>query len=372
MRVRTGWQRLGRALSWVLVVTSVLIVVTSVAGYAYVQHLDASISRLPATPPSDVVRPVETSAVNVLVAGVDTRDGQDPSFQGEGATHVTGSRPDSILLVHIAAAGPVTVLSFPRDSYVQIPAYVDASGHHAVSRHKLNYAGVGGPPLVVETIENLTGLRVDHYVQVDFAQFGAIVNALGGVEVCLTQPAHDSFSGIDLPAGTQTLTGAQALAFVRQRHGLPSDLTRINRQQRFASAILRKLSSSGTLLNPVRLDSVLTSLARSVTVDEQTSLDDLVQLGERFAALTPDQVTFETLPTTQLGYVTATDGEVVLLDGPASTKLFQALHDDRPPGTARPAPAAPVPSARAAAPVTAPAPVTSPSPLTAETANCGI
>ena len=235
--------------------------------------------------------------------------------------------------MHLSArSGDVSVLSFPRDSYVEIPAYVDpkTKQSYLARRDKLNSAfSEGGPALLVETIENLSGLRIDHFVDVDFSQFKDIVNALGGIEVCLTAPAYETNSGINLPAGRQVINGDQALAFVRQRYGLPAgDLDRINRQQRFLSSVIRKLSTTGVLLDPVKLNNFLTSVSKSITVDSSTTLDDLIQLGDRLQGLQASGVKFLTLPVQDAGYETAASGDVVLIDASKATALFQQLHDD--------------------------------------------
>ena len=318
----------------VAIVVSALIVFTSAGGYAYVRYLNNNINRVAVDGGSD--RPSDTSATNFLLAGSDTRDGQDPGYQGTGASEVTGERSDSVLLVHLAAkTNAVTVLSFPRDSYVDIPAYTDPSTHKTTAEHhdKLNSSfSEGGPSLLVQTIEKLSGLRVDHFIDVDFSQFKNIVNSLGGVEVCLTQKATDVETGINLPVGTYTINGDQALQFVRQRYNLPlGDLSRINRQQRLLSSIIRKLTSSGTLLNPDKLNGFLTSVSKSLTLDDNTDLEDLITLGTRVRGLQASGVQFLTLPYSELGHDFGGDiGDALVIDAPKATALFAALRNDTP------------------------------------------
>ena len=155
-------------------------------------------------------------------------------------------------------------------------AYVDKDGKSVAAREsKLNSAFFeGGPALLIETVEGLTGLSIDRYVQVDFDGFQTIVNRLDGVEVCLAEPAKEKDSGIDLPAGRQTIKGDQALAFVRQRKGLPNgDIDRIRRQQQFIGGIVRKVLSAGTLANPLRLNGVIDAATESLKVDDGRARD---------------------------------------------------------------------------------------------------
>lgn len=268
---------------------------------------------------------IDGSAQNILIVGNDDRDSATNAELAQlGTTRDGGSyNTDTMMLLHVPADGSkATVISFPRDSYVEIP------GH---GKNKLNSAypdGVndtqgttdqkkaGGAKLLKDTIENLTGLSIDHFVQVDLLGFYRISNAIGGVNVCLNQamgPAtyvgqlgtgYDSgyengqwvsdYSGINLKAGNNTIKGLQALAFVRQRHGLPGgDLDRIKRQQYFLSAVFRKLVSGGTLLNPIKLQNLLKAITSSLTMDE--NLDPL-KLAQQMQNLSAGNVTFTTIP----------------------------------------------------------------------------
>ncbi len=163
-----------------------------------------------------------------------------------------------MILAHLYGdSDQAEIVSLPRDSWVTIPEFIEPGTGKLVKEHeaKLNSAFErGGPALLIRTIEAMSGLRVDNYMQIDFDGFLSLVDALDGVEVCLSQPAKEDDSGIDLQAGRQTIKGFQALAFVRQRQKLPrGDLDRIERQQQFIGAIVRKTLSTGTLLNPFRL-----------------------------------------------------------------------------------------------------------------------
>jgi LCP family protein required for cell wall assembly len=239
---------------------------------------------------------------NILIVGNDDRDtATDAELRQLSSTRDGGSyNTDTIMLMHVPADGSkATVISFPRDSYVSIPDH---------GMNKLNAAyplGVQaasgdkavGARLLVKTIENLSGLKIDHYVQVDLLGFFRISNAIGGVTVCLNNAVKEPNSGIDLQQGNNVIEGTQALAFVRQRYGFPDgqgDLDRIKRQHYFLSAVFREMSSAHTLLNPFKLQKLLSAVTSSLTMD--SSLDPL-KLARQMQNLQAGNVAFTTLPT---------------------------------------------------------------------------
>lgn len=237
---------------------------------------------------------------NILVVGNDDRDtATNAELRQLGTTRDGGSyNTDTMMLMHLPANGQkATVISFPRDSYVAIPghgmaklnsAYVDGMQDHHGDK-------AAGARLLVQTIENLTGFTIDHFVQVDLLGFYRISNAIGGVQVNLCAAQHEQNSGINLPKGVSTIKGRQALAFVRQRYGLPGgDLDRIKRQQYFLSAAFRKVSSAGTLLNPFKLQKLLKAVSTSLQMDN--SLDPL-KLAAQFQDLSAGNLVFKTIPT---------------------------------------------------------------------------
>jgi LCP family protein required for cell wall assembly len=270
-----------------------------------------------------------------LLAGSDTRSISDgASFQSAStATAVTGERADTVMLVHLpAGSAKATIMSFPRDSYVTIPSYTSPSGKTtAAHQAKLNEAfALGGANLLVSTIEALTGLQVDHYLQVDFDGFRDIVDAVGGVTLCVGTTRRDTDSGDMLTAGVHAnVTGAVALAFVRDRKGLAAgDLARIQDQQYFLSQLLHKVLSAGTLTNPARLTSLLSAATAALTVDSDFGLAQFKALATHLSSLNPSRVTFVTLP------ITTADGRrtihglsqsVVLLDETKLPAAFAAL-----------------------------------------------
>jgi LCP family protein required for cell wall assembly len=228
------------------------------------------------------------------------------------------------MLLHVPGNGSkATVISFPRDSYVDIP------GH---GKNKLNSAypmGVAasngdksvGAQLLVTTLENLTGLKIDHFVQVDLLGFYRISNAIGGVTVCLNNAVKEANSGIDLKKGINVIKGTQALAFVRQRYGLPNgDLDRIKRQQYFLSAVFRKISSAGTLLNPFKLQNLLKAVTSSLQMDQ--SLNPL-KLAQQMQNLQAGNVHFTTIPTS--GFADTNVGSVVVVNTAAMPDFIASM-----------------------------------------------
>ena len=341
-------RRWARVLSWVAVSMSVVILGTSTALYVLVNKYDANIARIDVFGGSRAEAPAAAprDAQNILIVGSDSRGDTEAGgeFQGSGDTFVTGQRSDTVILAHLyGSSDKAQLVSFPRDSYVSIPAFTDPKTGKTTSarKGKLNSAfSTGGPPLLIATIENLTQIRVDHYMQVDFQGFQSMVDKLGGVEVCLSKPAKDKFSGIDLPAGRHKIGGRTALAFVRQRHGLAGgDIDRITRQQQFLGSMVRKVLSAGTLANPLKLTGFLDVATSSLQVDNDLTVGDLKDLAIRFRSFNAGGVSFATIPITDIAAYRNRES-VVLIDEEKSTALFDALRRDEAPDSPKPKPTA--------------------------------
>ena len=336
--------RLARALSMLAAVLSFAVFASAVSGYVLVKRYDGNISRLPDLELGQD-RPVDAprDAQNVLIVGSDSRGDLKPGegTQGRGKTFVTGQRSDTVILAHLYGdSDTAQLVSFPRDSWVTIPAHVDKGGRQVAARvSKLNSAFFeGGPALLIDTIEGLSGLSIDRYVQIDFDGFQTIVNRLDGVEVCLSKAAKETDSGIDLQAGRQTIKGPQALAFVRQRKGLPNqDIDRIRRQQQFIGGIVRKALSAGTLANPLRLNGVIDAATESLWVDDGTSFGDLQDLALRFRGFSSGGVIFTTVPIADQN-AKRQGQSVVLLDEAGLATLFGGIRRDIAPQTPDAAP----------------------------------
>jgi len=297
---RSAWARIVSAIAGLL---SVFVLATSALAYGYLHQLNGNITRANVFDTIGGQRPAKVSngTQNILLVGSDNRTGATKAQLAAANTTQDGGgvNTDTLILLHIPAGnGQVTMVSFPRDSWVAIPGHhmfkINGAFQEGESAHK-----GGGPALLVQTVENLAGIRIDHYIQVNFFQFIDITNALGGVQVCLSQPAKDGYSGINLPAGVQRINGAQALAFVRQRHGLAgADFSRIQRQQRFASAVVQKAKS---IRNPTTLNDLLQQVTQSLTVDSGESAQDLLALGNRLKNVNPASIHFTTIPTLDQG-----------------------------------------------------------------------
>ena len=286
---------------------------------------------------------VDGRDTNILLVGSDDRTNATPAELKELSTteQVTNST-DTMILVHIPADGrKATAVSFPRDSWVTIPG---CSGQHKLNSAYINGATDCGTTKavpdrgrqkLVETISELSGLKIDHYVEVDLLGFYRITKAVGGVQVCLNQAQKDPFSGIDLPKGVSTIEGKQALAFVRQRHGLPrGDLDRIVRQQYFMSAVFRKVTSLGVLTNPIKLKRLLDAVGSSMRMDADL---DPIQLAGQLRGLAAGNVTFTTIPTEGGGVRNGQD--VILVDESAIPRFFESVINPPKPKTAvKPAP----------------------------------
>ncbi|MDZ7576560.1 MAG: LCP family protein, partial [Candidatus Nanopelagicales bacterium] len=271
--------------------------------------------------------------VNILVVGSDDRSGLSRNQRSKLHTGQEdfGRHTDTILLVHLSAdLSNASVVSIPRDSLVTIPSHTSSEGE-PVPEHKgkVNSAfSTGGPSVTVKTVQAATGVTINHYVEVNFSGFLKMVDAVGGVDVCLKKPLVDQLAGLNLPAGNQTIRGRQALGYVRARH-IDNDFGRVQRQQTFIAAILQKLTQAGTLLNPVAMNSFVDAAVSSVTTDENLSVDVVAALAARMADVDLSAIKFTTVPVSDGNHFF--DGEsTVLWDAPAAKKMFDALAADQP------------------------------------------
>ena len=314
---------------------SVVVLASAGIGHAVVSSLDAGIARVDAF--KDMKnRPRAGHGMNVLLVGT---DGRDKVSEAERRRYRLGGQPchctDTIMIVHISDDRErATVVSLPRDSYAEVPAHIDTTtgqrhGPHPV---KLNAAyAEGGPQLTVATVEAMTRVKIDHYLEVDFTSFMRTVDVLGGVQVCTPTPLKDPYTGLDLAAGSHALNGGQALQYVRSRHlDGASDLGRMKRQQHFLAALIERASSSGVLLNPMRFRDVTRAVLGSVRADEGFGTDELLDLGRAMRSFSPSSSEFTTVPIGQMNYQVKGIGSTLKWDPVASGKLFQALRDDKP------------------------------------------
>jgi LCP family protein required for cell wall assembly len=315
-------QRRQRATLAMVGVMSALTLLVSGSAWMLTSYVSASLGRVNAgtsgTPPR--------GPINILVAGLDTRGGL--TRRQEVRLHVgntIGANSDTLMLVHIPADhASAQVVSLPRDSWVDIP------GH---GMNKINAAyGLGGPRLMVATVERATGMVVNDYVEVDFLGFVKVINALGGVNVCLPYAVDDPYSGLRMSAGMHHVDGTTALKFARDRHSFAlSDLARISDQQQLLSSLFTEATRAGLIANPIRLQRFLSSVTAAVTVDRGF---DVVRLAEELRGIRPSDVTFTTVPISSINYVTPTGESAVLWNRAQAAALFRWLKTDA--GTLRP------------------------------------
>ena len=254
-----------RILVLLLVVILTAGVLTALWADSKLQHVDA-LSDYPD-------KPGNTPGTVTLVVGTDSRAGLSEEEQAQLATgseqDAGGDRTDTMMLVYKPAdGGTPMIISIPRDLMVDIPEY---------GEYKINAAySLGGPKMLVQTLEGETGIRIDHYAEIGFGGFAGIVDAVGGIEMCLDEPIDDPDAGINLGAGCQTLAGPQALGFVRTRHGFAQqDLDRVQNQRKFLSALMSEVTKPSTLLNPFRMSRLVSDGAATIRVDEKDHIWDL-------------------------------------------------------------------------------------------------
>lgn len=339
---------------------ALLVITASGVGHAMVAGLNGAINRVDAFGGIQD-RPGGSKGTNFLLVGTDGRDGL--SAQEKKQYHLGGAPchcTDTIMLVHLSQDRQrASVVSIPRDTYVQLPDVgpaavlaerrgtvpphgratatatpTSAGGRPLVPTHpaKINEAYAdGGPKLTVSTVEKLTGVHIDHYLEVDFVSFMKTVDVLGGVPVCTTRPLKDSYSGLDLPVGTTTLDGGQALQYVRSRHiDADSDLGRMRRQQQFVSQVIHKITSGGTLTNPVKLEKVTGTVLGSVRADEGLRPTDLISLARSMKSFTSDSSEYASVPLSSLNYNVPGVGSTVRWDTAGAGRLWAAIRADQP------------------------------------------
>lgn len=318
-----------RVLRWTAVVTTVVLVAVTLGAYLEYRHLLGNIGREDVTGLLGKRPPKYNSALNILIIGSDSRAGSNVHY-GAG---VQGARSDTMMLMHISPRrNGATMLSFPRDSMVpQLACKGDGQGHPGQQAdntpEQLNATfNSGGAPCLWKTLEAITGVHIDHFVQLDFTGFQTMVNAVGGVNVCLPEAVHDPASKLNLSAGVHHVNGAQALAFVRLRHiGTGSDLQRIQRQQYFMAALAKEALSSNVLGDPAKLYALANAVTKSLTVDTQLSVSNMVQIAQSMRSTKAESVRFISVPTVP----DPNNPDRVDFDPTAATQLFNAIKFDQ-------------------------------------------
>ncbi len=274
-----------------------------------------SVNRIDALPPTSSVN---TSGKNVLIVGSDSRAGLTEEQQNELTTgSVEGDRTDAIMLLHIPTLGTPTLVSIPRDSWVPISGF---------GNDKINAAyALGGPELLITTVEEVTGLEITDFVAVGFAGIANTTDALGGVTLCPSQDFNDEFSGLNVTAGCQTMDGPTALAYVRMRYQDPrGDLGRVERQQEFVAAVGKKALSPLTWLLPWRAYPTAYAAGESLTVSRGTNIIDITRIGIAMGMISFGWGTSTTVPTEEGSF--EVDGQSALKwDSAQASELFTGL-----------------------------------------------
>lgn len=308
-RRRIGWKK-------PTAIAAVLFLVLPLMLYFWA---DSRLERIDAFPAANT-RPATTPGSDWLIVGSDSREGLSAKQRAKLRTgRATGQRTDTMMLLHIPdSGGGPTLVSLPRDSYVPIP------GH---SPNRLNAAfAFGGPQLLIQTVEDLTNIRIDHYAEIGFGGLFDLVNAVGGVNMCIDEARKDPKAGLDIKKGCQNLDGAEALGIARSRASTRGDLDRVSNQRELISSLMDKVTSPSTLLNPFRMFSVATKGAGAMAVDDGDHLIDLVRLA--WAAKGLGGGTTTTVPIGR-EFTAAGVGAVIEWDASRSRALFEALRQDR-------------------------------------------
>lgn len=273
-----------------------------------------SVTKVDALPASTV----SSSGTNYLLVGSDSRQGLSAADQKRLHTGSTeGQRTDTIMIMHVPLIGAPTLVSIPRDSWVGIPGYGQA---------KINSAfAMGGPQLLITTVEQATGLHIDHYVEIGFAGVANTTDALGGVKLCPKRRYKDVNSGLNVKKGCQIMDGADALAYVRMRYADPKgDLGRVKRQQEFISSVAKRTMSPLTWLLPWRAFGAASAAGGSLTVDEDTGILDEARLGVAMALISVGVGDSRTVPTVEGTYYVGGQ-DAVKWDTPKALKLFNSI-----------------------------------------------
>ncbi len=311
-RKRRNW--VGRVIG--LLVLLFILVLIFVPLYAW-----SKITKVDAMP--DGERPPETPGMTYLLVGSDSREGlsaEEKRRLGTGST--AGRRTDTIMLLHVPDSdGPPVLVSIPRDSYVPIP------GH---GKNKINAAfAFGGPKLLTKTVEDVSGLRMDAYVEIGFGGFVSVIDSVGGIKMCLPKAMKDKDAHINLPAGCQKLNGVNALGYVRARKSDPKgDLGRVERQREMVGAVGKEAVSWKTVVNPFRYYRVATSGASALSVDQDTGPIDLFRFARGMQSVAGGNGVTLTVPVADSNFSTK-NGSAVKWDTDKALALFEALKNDR-------------------------------------------
>jgi LCP family protein required for cell wall assembly len=318
-----------RALRWTAAGASgVLLSVAALGGYLYVRF-DRNIKSAPLLPNGvtqapEVPNEFGQTAMNILLLGNAGRVSAADCSLG-GACDDTATSADSMMVLHLSAdRSNMTVMSIPRDSIVDLPACAGES------RDLINASLVHGASCSVQTVHDLTGLTIDHFIEIDMAGVVTMSDAVGGVPVCVTNNVYDDYSHLKLPKGTSTIEGTQALAWIRTRHAFINEVYREQAQHMFLAALMRKLKDNASFTHITTLYSVADAATKSLTVDPAlSSVTDLLSLAQELGKTPTDRITFMSVPTVPYTGTNAAWQQQLQFDEPAADQMFGALKADR-------------------------------------------
>jgi LCP family protein required for cell wall assembly len=318
MRHRWQWIALG----------VVIVLALMAAGVVYLYYSTAGTIQAEVGGVQPVAR--DDDPFNALIVGSDSRAGLSEKEQlelGAGDDGITGERADTLILAHVdPATNRVTMVQFPRDLWVQVPGE---------GRNRINSALLGGKSVLVRTVEDLTGLGINHYVQLNIAGFRDLVNAIDGVDVCIPEPIEfDANTGLEVKEpGMVHFNGNKALRFVRARHPFAEgDLARIQNQQKFIAAAIDKVTSVGTIIDPGRIRALMRTAGDNLRIDRGTDPFELYRLGQRFRTFDPRRYEAYTAP--NLGPQTVRGLDVIVPDHRAMRVMFDAIRANESPAEA--------------------------------------
>jgi LCP family protein required for cell wall assembly len=321
-RKRRRRRRVRAVLVSMLVMILSLILLAAVGVWWFIDHYASKVDRIENVFPATANQPPRGKGTNFVLVGLDSRADMPTTGRGaKGPLWQEGAqRSDATMLLHISAnREQVYVVAIPRDSWVTIPGRGDAKINAAFSW--------GGPPMLIDTVQQLTQVRVDHFAAIDWDGFKRLTDALGGVDVEIAQDIPQDGDARGWTAGTHHMNGEDALMYVRERKGLPrGDLDRVERQQNFMRSVMEKLLSKGTLDDPLGLPDLLDALTSSISVDDRMSNGDLRDLVWSMRRVHGDDVTFMTAPVSELKTIQGQDAAVLAPE--QSAFLWQTLRED--------------------------------------------
>ncbi|WP_018653474.1 LCP family protein [Actinomadura flavalba] len=294
---RRGW----RVLGWVSVGVSAVMVAGALTSYGVYRNALSNMAKEDVNAAIGPNRPKKlNSAMNILIIGSDTREGSNAKYGRRMQNELP--RSDTMILLHLSPGGGSALgITFPRDLMVPLPSCRTRDGGRSApqSRGQINSTfTTGGASCVIRTIESISQIKIDHFVEINFTGVKQITSAIGGVPVCLPKPVNDSKAKLRLPAGKQVLKGEKALGYVRLRYGLGdgSDTDRIKRQQRFIGALANKTLSKGTLSNPSKMLPLINAVSKSIKTDTELTPDVMVQLAGSMQGISSGKIRFVTAP----------------------------------------------------------------------------